>query len=181
MAGVNKQQLGSSFTRLGFSFLLPMGVIAVTPEKRAKALDNLMAGTPTIFAEYRKFLGFLEHLLAVIGGDRTYMNRMYGDNFRRGARFRAATTMVLEAPVHQEHSTRSAYGDGRRPCFAGSFLSSALSSDAVAAPPFPTHAVSSGAQLRALRSPPPPPDFYLFSDAANEAAAAGQGRWVHSE
>jgi len=84
MAGANKRQLGSSATWLGFSFFLPTEVIAATPEKRAKALGalgNLMAGIPTTFAEYRELLGFLEHLLAVIGGDRTYMCHMHGGNF----------------------------------------------------------------------------------------------------
>ena len=38
---------------------------------------------------------------------------------------------------------------------AGCFFSSALSSNAAIAPPFPTHAVPSGAQLRALRPPSP--------------------------
>ena len=135
-----------------------------------------MAGVPTTYAEYRTLLGFLEHLLTVIGGDRTYMYHMYGDNFRRGALFGAATIMVLEA-THQERLRQWSKALLTR---AGSFFSSALGSNAVVAPPFPAHAVPSGAQLRALR-PPPPPDFYLFSDAANEAAAAGLGGWVHGE
>ena len=104
MAGANKRQLGSSVTWLDFSFFLPTEVVAVTPEKQAKAigaLENLMAGIPTNFSEYRKLLGFLEHLLVVIGGDRTYMYHIYGGIFRRGARFGAATIMVLEA-THQE-------------------------------------------------------------------------------
>ena len=179
MAGASKRQLGTSVTWLGFSFFLPTGVIAVTPEKRAKALgalDNLMAGVPTTFAEYRKLLGFLEHLLAVIGGDRTYMYHMYGDNFRRGAQVGAASIMVLEA-THQE---RLQQWSKALLTHAGSFFSSALGSNAAVAPPFPAHAVPSGAQLRALR-PPPSPDFYLFSDAANEAAVAGLGGWVHGE
>ena len=179
MAGAEKRQLGTSVTWLGFSFFLPTGVIAVTPAKRAKALDaldNLMAWAPTTFGEYRKLLGFLEHLLVVVGGDRTYMYHLYGDNFRRGARFGAATIMILQA-AQQESLQRWWQTLHTR---AGSFFSAALSPHAVVAPPFPNHAVASGAQLRALR-PPPTPAFYLFSDAANEATTAGLGGWVHGD
>jgi len=46
---------------------------------------------------------------------------------------------------------------------AGSFFSSALSSNAAVAPPFPIHAVPSGAQLRALRVLRPPPLWISIS------------------
>ena len=179
MAAAHKRQLGSSITWLGFQFYMPTGIVAVTPEKIIKArlgLDAILHGAAVTFGDYRALVGLLEHLLVLVGGDRTFMYHLYGDNFRRGSRYGTATVMLFEAAAKANVARWSRV----LLTHAGSFFSAALSSSLVQAPPFPAHAIDPCAAI-AGRLPPPEPTHFLFSDAAAEDTFAGLGGWVHGD
>ena len=180
MAGPAKRQVGTSVTSLGFNFYPSLGIVAVTPEKVARAsavVCDIVSGAVVRFDEYRRLLGLLEHMLVLVGGDRTFMNHAYGGCFRRGLRFGPATRMVfssLQSDTFRRWSRTLLV-------HAGSFFSAALAPAAgVAAPPFPRDALGE-CPLLSWQQAPPDPDFFLFSDAAAESGFAGIGGWSHGE
>ena len=90
MAIARKRQVGPCLTWLGFNFYLPMGIVTVAPEKISRAHKVIQSititGAVVTFDQYRRFLGLLEHMLLIVGGDRTWMYGLYGATFARGLR-----------------------------------------------------------------------------------------------
>ena len=80
MAIARKRQVGPCISWIGFNFYLPVGIITVTPEKLSRAhavFDALLSGAVVTFDCYRRLLGLLEHLLLIVGGDRTWLYGCY--------------------------------------------------------------------------------------------------------
>ena len=81
MAIARKRQVGPCISWIGFNFYLPVGIITVTPEKLSRAhavFDAILSGAVVTFDCYRRLLGLLEHLLLIVGGDRTWLYGLTG-------------------------------------------------------------------------------------------------------
>jgi hypothetical protein len=133
-----KRQVGSCVCWLGFNFYLPMGIVAVVPEKIDRAvhlLGNILARTTVTFNQYRSFIGLLEHMLLFVGGDRTFMYHLYGRNFHAGLSGGPLTRMIF-APRYFAALRRWSQVLLMR---AGSFFSAAFESHSVAIPPLRSH------------------------------------------
>jgi len=157
-----KRQVGPCICWLGFNFYLPIGIVAVAPEKIDRAvylLDNILAGTTVTFNQYRSFIGLLEHMHLFVGGDRTFMYHLYGQNFHAGLRGGPLTRMIF-APRHFEALRRWSQVLLMR---AGSFFSAAFKSHSVAIPPLRSHLQSSSLFLGA--NPISDVPLSLYSDA----------------
>ena len=176
MASAAKRQLGASVSWLGCNFYLPLGVVSAHPNKvtRARqAISLILEGAGIGFADYRALLGLLEHLMPVLGLDRSWMYHLYGDNFRRGSQLGPTTRMVFHAL--QNDRFRAWLQVLLRE--AGSYFSAALSISTIPLPPPP----SSGWPGGASGISPAPARFHLFSDAANEGHIGGLGGWAHGD
>ena len=177
MAGASKRQLGTRLTWIGFNFFVHAGVLAVTPRKVLKAKDTasrILSGHDVSFAEYRSFVGLLEHMLLFVGGDRTYMYHMYGLNFKLGHRYGPTFRMIftaLQIPVIRRWFCIMATS-------AGCFLSRALNSLSTAIPPLPS--CFTGTAWAPL-TPPISERIFLHSDAASESKDGGLGGYSHGD
>ena len=157
-----KRQVGPCICWLGFNFYLPMGIVAVAPEKIARAVDllnSILAGTTITFNQYRSFIGLLEHMLIFVGGDRTYMYHLYGRNFHAGLAGGPLTRMIFST----RHFTALRRWSRVLLLRAGCFFSAAFKSHSVAIPLLRSHLQSSSLFLG--DSPISDVPISLYSDA----------------
>ena len=134
MAIARKRQVGPCVAWLGFNFYLPLGIIAVTPEKIDRAvlfMNSILKGTAIAFNEYRSLIGLLEHMLLFVGGDRTFMYHLYGRNFREGIRGGPLTQMVF----HERHFKAIRRWSQTLALRAGCFCSATLTAASAIFPP----------------------------------------------
>ena len=137
-----KRQVGPCICWLGFNFYLPMGIVAVAPDKIARAvqlLNSILAGTTITFNQYRSFIGLLEHMLVFVGGDRTFMYSLYGQNFQAGLAGGPLTRMIF---THR-HFVALRRWSRVLLVRGGCFFSAAFRSHSVVYPPLRSHLQSS--------------------------------------
>jgi len=180
MAIAAKRQIGTSLTWLGFEFFTSHGVVAVQHAKllRAKAdIGQLLGGGQVDFGTFRSLLGLLEHMLVFVGGDRTFMDHMYGDNFRLGTEFGPTTKMV----VTEMHKQTLRQWQRVLLKSAGCYFSDALGSAAVAVQEGTRELITSMGSTLFQQKAVNPQIYHLYSDAASETDSGGLGGWVHGE
>jgi hypothetical protein len=172
-----KRQVGTRLLWLGMEWHVSLGLLVMQQDKvqrAALALDLIIGGVElTTFDTYRSLMGLFEHLLAFSEGDRTLMDHLYSNNFRRGNTYGPLTIMVFGD--QQLNSLRR----WRRLLMraTGCTCSVALRLASVVRPRLPE-------RLRAstLFTPQPrvPGAFFLYSDAASDdCGGGGLGGWVH--
>ena len=174
-----KRQVGTRLLWLGMEWHVSLGLLVLQQAKvqrAAEALDLIISGAHvTTFDTYRSLLGLFEHLLAFSEGDRTMMDHLYADNFRRGYVIGPLAQMVFGDP--QLKTLRR----WRRLLLraTGCACSAALRLASVARPRLPERLRDSTLFVPRPRGLD---EFYLYSDAASDArGAGGLGGWVHGE
>ena len=174
-----KRQVGTRLLWLGMEWHVSLGLLVLQQSKvqrAAAAVDLIISGAQlTTFDTYRSLMGLFEHLLAFSEGDRTMMDHLYEENFRRGNVVGPFATMVFGDL--QLTSLRR----WRRLLLraTGCACSAALRLSSVARPRLPERLRTS-----TLFAPRPRTleRFFLYSDAASDAGGAGGlGGWVHGE
>ena len=169
MAKPKKRQFGTRFCWLGFNFFTNLGLVAAQPAKVAKAvatIDSLLDPQEDVtFGAYRSFIGLCEHLMVVVGHDRSFMFHMYGQNFARGYKIGPAALVRVNDLMRQQLLKWRSILTSQ----AGIGVHETLSSSTIVRP----SSVTAEVRLResGLLQPKPVFDeeFFMFSDAAAEA------------
>ena len=159
MAIPAKRDIGTSAVWLGVLWLVNQGISAVTAQKVIRAIQEInlcLQGGGTLFDDYRRLIGFLEHLrqaLFLLG------NSMYGLYAPHRAMLSSWDTVWLNPLMRQQLLT-----------WKGRIMQQPAASVAVL---FPSIRSASLAVLPSL------PSLHTSSDAAKEGAAVpGLGGWT---